>query len=117
EHPKEGARGRIVKYRRQGREERVSFRGGIICISNIELHDDALLDAFKSRVHTLNYNPSDAQLGALMFDIAVRGWPAKRPSVTQDECATVCRFLIGELLRHGCRFDLRLFVDRALPTY
>jgi excisionase family DNA binding protein len=33
----------VVKYRRQGNEQQVSFRGGIICISNRELHDDELL--------------------------------------------------------------------------
>lgn len=29
----------------------------------------------------------------------------------------MARYLIGELLRLGCRFDLRLFVDKALPDY
>jgi hypothetical protein len=50
EHPTSRDRSRVVKYRRQGREERAVFRGGIICISNRELHDDELLGAFKSRV-------------------------------------------------------------------
>jgi hypothetical protein len=54
EHPTTRDRSRVVKYRRQGREERAVFRGGIVCISNKELHDDELLGAFKSRVHTLN---------------------------------------------------------------
>src|SRR5271154_3864013 len=77
EHPAPGdrTRTRVVKYRRKGEEARVAFRGGIICITNRELHDDELLGAFKSRVHTLNYDPSDAQLGALMLDLADRGWP------------------------------------------
>ena len=75
EHPTSRDRSRVVKYRRQGREDRAVFRGGIVCISNKELHDDELLGAFKSRVHTLNYDPTDAQLGALMLDIADRGWP------------------------------------------
>src|SRR5262249_26851157 len=34
EPPKARDRGRIVAYKRQGREERVTFRGGLICISN-----------------------------------------------------------------------------------
>jgi hypothetical protein len=72
EHPNSRDRSRVVKYRRQGREERAVFRGGLVCISNRELHDDELLGAFKSRVHTLNYDPSDAQLGALMPWLAVR---------------------------------------------
>ena len=119
EHPAPGdrTRTRIVRYRRKGEEVRVAFRGGIICVSNRELHDDELLGAFKSRVHTLNYDPSDAQLGALMLEIAGRGWPAARPSVAPDKCGEIAGFLIGEMLRLGCRFDLRLFVNKALPDY
>ena len=119
EHPAPGdrTRTRVVRYRRKGEEVRVAFRGGIICVSNRELHDDELLGAFKSRVHTLNYDPSDAQLGALMLDIAGRGWPAARPSIAPGECLEVAGFLIGEMLRLGCRFDLRLFVNKALPDY
>ena len=95
----------------------MAFRGGIVCISNRELHDDDLLGAFKSRVHTLNYDPSDAQLGALMLDIADRGWPPPRPAIEPEDAHDVARFLIGEMLRLGCRFDLRLFVNKALPDY
>jgi hypothetical protein len=118
EHPTGRDRGRVVKYRRQGQEQRAVFRGGVVCVSNRELHDDELLGAFKSRVHTLNYDPSDAQLGALMLEIAGRGWPAGgTPSVRPEEARAVAGFVIGELLRLGCRFDLRLFVDKALPDY
>ncbi len=111
-----GASRRVV-YRRQGREERATFRAGIVCISNRELHDDELLAAFKSRVHALNYDPSDAQLGALMLALAESGWPTARPTVTPQEAVAVARFLIGEMLRLGCRFDLRLFVNKALPDF
>jgi hypothetical protein len=62
EHPTSWDRSRIVKYQRKGETDRAVFRGGIICITNRELHDDDLLGAFKSRVHVLNYDPSDAQL-------------------------------------------------------
>jgi hypothetical protein len=120
EHPAPGdrTRFRVVKYRRQGREERVSFRGGIICISNRQLHDDEMLGAFKSRVHTLNYDPSDAQLGALMLGLAEVGWPLTgRTEIAPEEARAVAHFLIGEMLRLGCRFDLRLFVNKALPDY
>jgi hypothetical protein len=120
EHPGPGdrTRSRVVKYRRQGREERAVFRGGIICISNRELHDDELLGAFKSRVHTLNYDPSDAQLGALMLGIAELGWPhTGQLEISPEEARAVAHFLIGEMLRLGCRFDLRLFFNKALPDF
>ncbi len=116
--PDDRTRSRVVKYRRQGREERVSFRGGIVCISNRQLHDDELLGAFKSRVHTLNYDPSDAQLGALMLGLAELGWPnTGQTEIASEEARAVAHFLISEMLRLGCRFDLRLFVNKALPDY
>lgn len=117
DHPAGADRGRVVKYRRRGREERASFRGGIVCITNREFHDGELLGAFKSRVHTLCYDPSDAQLGALMLALAEGGWPAGRPTVAPHEALAVARFLIEEMLRLGCRFDLRLLVNKALPDY
>jgi hypothetical protein len=119
EHPTSRDRSRVVKYRRQGREERAVFRGGIVCISNKELHDDELLGAFKSRVHTLNYDPTDAQLGALMLDIADRGWPSGsiNPEINPESARTVTHYLIGEMLRLSCPFDLRLLVNKALPDY
>jgi hypothetical protein len=76
EHPTSRDRSRVVKYRRQGSEIRAVFRGGIVCISNKELHDDELLGAFKSRVHTLNYDPTDAQLGALMLESPIAAGPS-----------------------------------------
>src|SRR5579885_1707341 len=119
EHPTARDRSRVVKYRRQGREERAVFRGGIVCISNRELHDDEMLGAFKSRVHTLNYDPTDAQLGALMLDIADRGWPcgSANPGIAPEAARAVAHYLIGEMLRLTCRFDLRLLVNKAFPDY
>jgi hypothetical protein len=113
EHPTARDRSRVVKYRRKGTEDRVVFRGGIICISNRELHDEELLGAFKSRVHTLNYDPSDAQLGALILHIASQGMPSVKP----EEAAAVAGFVIEEMLRLQCQFDLRLFVNKAIPDY
>jgi hypothetical protein len=119
EHPNSRDRSRVVKYRRQGREERAVFRGGIVCISNRELHDDELLGAFKSRVHTLNYDPTDAQLGGLMLDLADRGWPcgSANPEIGPEAARMVAHYLIGEMLRLSCPFDLRLLVNKAFPDY
>ena len=104
---------------RQDRKEDVVFRGGIICISNRELHDDELLGAFKSRVHTLNYDPTDAQLGALMLDLADRGWPvgSSHPEINPETARMIAQYLIGEMLRVSCPFDLRLLVNKAFPDY
>jgi hypothetical protein len=106
---------RIVKYRRQGRSETVYFEGGLVCISNLELHPTPLLQALKSRVHYLAFDPSDDQIAALMHEIAASGWPADAPVLTPDDCVEVTDFLINESRRLGHRLDLRALVDKALP--
>ena len=65
---------RIVKYKRQGKTVSVEFTGGIIAISNLELHGNAVMDALKSRFQPLNYDPTNEQIMALMHDIASRGY-------------------------------------------
>ena len=117
EPPTTPDRSRVVRYRRQGSELRADFRGGIICISNRQLHDDDLLGAFKSRVHTLDYNPSDAQLGALMLELADSGWPCRNPTISPEAAREVAHYLIGEMLRLWCPFDLRLLFNKAFPDY
>ena len=47
-------------------------------------------------------------------DAIERGQPTE---IAPEESRTVAHFLIGEMLRLGCRFDLRLFVNKALPDY
>jgi len=108
---------RIVKYRRQGLDVTVPFTGGITLISNLELHPAPLLNALKSRIHYLKYNPGDAQISALMRDIASRGWPAGSPTITPIECMYIADFLIEESQKRGYRLDLRLLVDKAFPDY
>ena len=116
EHPTSRDRSRVVKYQRKGETDRAMFRGSIICVTNRELHDDDLLGAFKSRVHVLNYDPSDAQLGALMLSVAAGG-TAGEGVVTPGDALLVAEYVIGEMLRLGTKFDLRLFFNKALPDY
>ena len=115
--PLDRTRTRVVTYRRKDEVRRAPFRGGITCISNRELHGDDVLEAFKSRVLIMNYDPSDAQLGAMMLDIAETGRLNGVRGVGPGERLDVARFVMGEMLRVGCRFDLRLFVAKAMPLY
>ena len=108
---------RVVKYRRQGRDETIRFTGGIIAISNLELHSAPLLQALKSRVHYLKYDPTEDQIAALFLDIAGRGWPASRPLLSARECRSVAEFLIEEAGRRAVPLDIRMLVDKAFPDY
>ena len=107
---------RIVCYKRQGVEQRVPFDGGLIVISNVELHDDnSILAAFKSRADAVNYDPTDAQLASLMLDIAEKGYRLGEWTLSPEECREVALFLIEESLRIKHRLDLRIFIDKSLP--
>lgn len=108
---------RIVRYRRQGLEETFRFSGGIICISNLELHTAPLLDALRSRVHYLKYDPTEDQMAALMRNIASKGWFVRGRALSPRECLDVADFLVAEATRLGCRLDLRLLVEKAIPDY
>jgi hypothetical protein len=108
---------RVVKYRRQGVEQIVRFTGGIILVSNLEIHSAPLLQALKSRVHYLKYDPNDEQIEALMLDVASRGWSQGRRRMTAEDCREVADFLIPESSRLGVRPDMRLLVDKAFPDY
>jgi hypothetical protein len=108
---------RIIKYRRQGKDQTVYFTGGIIAISNLELHAQPLLEALKSRVHYLEYNPSDGQLSALMREIAGKGWPAAAPKLSPEECLEVAIFLIASCKKLNVRLDMRQLVDKAFPDF
>ena len=106
---------RPVKYRRQGLDVTVQFSGGIILISNLELHPAPLLDALKSRIHCLRHDPSNEEIAALMRHIAAQGRP--QHGLSAAECLEVAEFLIAESVRIGCRLDIRLLVDKALPDF
>ena len=113
----DGGGERVVRYRRQGRDATVRFTGGIVMVSNLELHDTPVLEALKSRVHVLRYDPTDEQVAALMRRIASKGWPASAPRVPAVECLEVAEFLVGESRRLAVRLDLRLLVDKSFPDY
>ncbi len=115
--PSHGDRSRAVRYHRQGTGEVVYFSGSIVSISNLELHAQPLLQALKSRVPYLSYDPSEAQMAALMRSVAVRGWQSDRGELSPSECAEVAEHLIAESVRLNVRLDLRLLVDKAFPDY
>lgn len=108
---------RVVRYCRQGSEETIHFRGGIIMISNLELHSTPLLQALRSRVHYLKYDPSDEQIAALMRHVATKGWTKTNCRMSPTECLEVAEFVIAESERLSVRLDMRLLVDKAYPDF
>lgn len=105
---------RIVTYRRRNLVQSFEFKGGIIAISNLEIHGDGVMEALKSRVQYTKYDPTEEQLEALMIEIANGGW---KGLMTVEECHEVTDFLIAESHRLSVRLDMRNLVDKAFPDY
>ena len=108
---------REIKYRRQGKVVKVRFGGGVIVISNLELHGDELIAAIKSRVQTLNYNPTDEQIAALMRNICSKGHESDTGRLTPKECVKVCEFLLERCRQLEVRPDVRMLVDKAFTDF
>jgi hypothetical protein len=107
-----------TSYVRHGQQIRISFTGGIICISNLPVENKGMLAAFKSRVHTLSHSPSDLMLIALArHRICKKGWPSLTPKLTAEETNEVINWVWAESRRLNVAVDLRALFDKALPDY
>ena len=93
--------------------EQVWFKGGIILISNLELQGDATIDAIRSRIQSIKYDPSDEQLEALIIHLANQGLQDLRSTI----CLEVAAYTLEECRRLQVRPEVRLYVDKALPDY
>lgn len=109
---------RTITYRRHGHKTAtVNFRGGVIAISNLKLHGDELIAAIKSRVQTLNYNPTDEQVSALMRAIAAKGHQIEGQQLARKDCETVCEFLLDLCKTLNIKPDVRMLVDKAFKDF
>lgn len=106
---------RWVHYKTAKGDVRVPFRGGIIGISNLALdgHHHEILRALRDRVFTINYEPSDEQIEALIHHIAAAGVNGISPT----DCMRVSTFLLRECQAREIRPSVRLFVDKAMRNF
>lgn len=106
---------RWVRYKTAKGDVQVPFTGGVVAISNLPLdgHHHAILRALRDRVFTINYEPSDEQIIALIQHIASTGLNGV-PSVS---CLKVCIFLLNECQLRDVRPSVRLFVDKAMKGF
>lgn len=112
-----GSGSRMIKYKKKGGDQTIHFTGGIVAISNLELHGDGVLTALKSRVNYLKYDPTDEQVEAMIQEVAGKGWSGKGETMTSQECLQVADFLIAESHRLNIRLDMRNLVDKGYPDY
>lgn len=100
-----------------GGSEQFSFRGGLILISNRPLADLPELRALATRIEVYHLEVSEAELTALMRDLAEQGYSENaRPVLSPEECVEVTEHLLRECRAAGCPLDLRL-QQKAFQTY
>ncbi|QDT22478.1 ATP-binding protein [Gimesia chilikensis] len=115
---------RVVKYKRQGRDRKTVFHGGLICISNLDMnnsYNDPVLDALSSRTHIIRYEPNELEMEAVIRDLASKGWERNTGEhvfyLRPQQCQLVADFLIAECRERSRRLDLRLYLDKALSDF
>lgn len=98
-------------------ERRFVFRGGLILISNRPLADLPELRALATRIEVHRLDVSDAELAALMRELASQGYRQNgKLAVAPDDCLVVTEYLLNECRISGCPLDLRL-QQKSFQTY
>jgi hypothetical protein len=96
---------------------RFVFRGGIIMISNRPLADLPELRALATRIEVYRLEVTEAELTALMRDLASKGHRVQdKLAIAPEECIKVTEYLLKECRAAGCPLDLRL-QQKAFQTY
>jgi hypothetical protein len=97
--------------------QRFVFRGGLIMISNRPLADLPELRALATRIEVHRLEVTDAELAALMRDLASKGYRLHdKVAIGPEECFLVTEFLLKECRAVGCPLDLRL-QQKAFQSY
>jgi hypothetical protein len=93
------------------------FRGALILISNRPLADLPELRALATRIEVYRLEVTDAELAALMRDLAAQGYRLQgKTLISPEECLRVTEHLLKECRAAGCPLDLRL-QQKAFQTY
>jgi len=112
-----GSNGRLVTYKRQGTTRNILFTGGIILISNIELHQKPLIQALKSRIPCLGYNPTQDEITAIMNQIVKKPYDYRGNVISAEDGQAILAYLLAECERLTVEPDLRLLVDKSFPDF
>jgi hypothetical protein len=97
-------------------KDRFEFRGGLILISNRPLADLPELRALATRIEVYHLDVTDAEISALMRDLACTGYQHQGKGIGPEECHQVTEYLLKECRSAGCPLDLRL-QQKAFQTY
>jgi hypothetical protein len=113
-------RDRTVSYRTNSEDMCITFRGGVIIVSNENLSRlTGPLAAVASRFRPVEWSLSVEERMAVISDIAESPWVKGQWFLKPVECQRVARWLIEEMAsgQTGPPVDIRFFVEHGLPAY
>ena len=96
---------RDVGYSLKGEQKEPTFQffGGVIAISNRPLHRDPVADAVASRVRSLEHEPNEEMIAAVMRNEALKGFKG----LLAAECREVVEYVVEQSRQCQYRLDLR----------
>jgi hypothetical protein len=92
------------------------FTGGIIVTANRPLDDRPELTAVKTRIAPMQFQPTQAEVRALMRKVAAGGYVHEGFPVEPADCSKVCEFVLAECRGVDRPLDVRLLVN-AIGDY
>ncbi len=107
---------RRVDYHQKKEFRSFHFNGRIIMLMNRGLGSTPDAEALESRIETIEYDLSNAEVAAIMRSSATEGYTIGDNQLSAEECQKVVEFLIQEARKCGRQLNLRL-MDRAYKSY
>lgn len=104
-------RGRMVTWQTGLLRDSFVFTGGIILVANCPLDDTPALRALKTRITCLQYHANNAEVAALMRDIARKGHTFGEHTLSPEDCLEVAAAIVERTARLHRSLDLRLLVN------
>lgn len=113
-------RDRLVTYETAHDKHFITFRGGIIIVSNEDIaKNKGPMQAVASRFKPIRWDMTISERVARILQIAGLGWSRAGVDVAPKECYKVAEFLCTQMLSGECArpVDIRMFVEHAMPAY
>jgi hypothetical protein len=107
----DGRQERTVIWQTAIAREEFVFSGGIILISNCPLDNVPELRALKTRIPTVQYQPTNEEVAALMRKISSKGHRLGQQVLSPAECLEVAHEITTRFQRIQRNLDLRLLVN------
>jgi hypothetical protein len=106
----EGRYERLITWRAHGATAEVVFDGGIVLISNRPFGHLPEMQALATRIPSLDIDVTDAEIAALMRNVARRGHHAGETRLEPAECLEVAEFIIAESALSSRPLDMRALI-------